>query len=232
MLWWICFYQCVCVSSLLKVVHCHKATPLIVVKKLLGFVFSTWQYPPIYLVTEVSTEACKTTLRTLVAKVKALPLVLRPLGTQRLFPHELVTRSPLHVGFSPPDLAVLLQFNMAKYCRGWRQHTQDHQQVQAASLSDKVLEPLQSQVLDYRKQPQHKTLLKHHWKGSFQVLWTTNTVVKLKRINPCILVFIYLFPEFLHQQQSQDRFPWNLPEDDIMKVIAFPSFHLWSLDIS
>lgn len=141
MLWWICFYQCVCVSSLLKVVHCHKATPLIVVKKLLGFVFSTWQYPPIYLVTEVPTEACKTTLRTLVAKVKALPLVLRPLELKDYSHMNLSLEAHCMLGFHPLTWLFFLQFNMAKYCRGWRQHTQDHQQVQAASLSDKVLEP-------------------------------------------------------------------------------------------
>lgn len=63
------------------------------------------------------------------------------------------------------------------------QHIQVHnQQVQAASLSDKAREPLhdlQPQVLDYRKQQQHKTLLRLHWKGSYQVLLAINTAVKL-----------------------------------------------------
>lgn len=33
---------------------------------------------------------------------------------------------------------------------------------------------------------------------------------------------IHLFPRLLYQQEIQNRIPWNIPEDDIKNVIAFP----------
>lgn len=48
-----------CLCFLLEDFHCHKVTPLVVAKKHLDFVFSTWQYLPICLVTVVPTETCE-----------------------------------------------------------------------------------------------------------------------------------------------------------------------------
>ena len=144
-------------------------------KKLLDFVFSTWQYPHICLVFEVQTETCKTIWRTWVDKVKALPLVLMPLGTQRLFPYELVTRSPLHVGFSPPNLAVF-------YSSTWQNTVGDKGSIlKIINRSKQLLSVIKYQnpfsLKSWITENNHNVrLFKHHWKGSYQVLWITNTV--------------------------------------------------------
>lgn len=161
-----------------------------------------------------------------------MPFVLVPsganlTGTHRPSPHELVTGCPLHLGLSPhPNCSFMVQHGKvlygikAAYSSLWSTAFPMINHGNSCMTCS-----LESWVTGNGN---NVRVFSGFTGGPHQVVSYTNTAVKLRGINPWIPVSQL---KSCHTSTSWTsvstgdlklRIRWNLLEDDIMEVVAFP----------